>query len=91
MTRPLTRGVETSAYRPHQIRMLALACVAFFASARGQSFLISVFVDDFLTDTGVSRTWFSALTRRALSFQPSPCWRWDVSLTVVDYERPGAS
>jgi MFS family permease len=41
--------------------MLALACVAFFASAPGQSFLISVFVDDFLTGTGVSRTWFSAL------------------------------
>lgn len=41
--------------------MLILACVAFFASAPGQSFLISVFVDDFLADTGVSRAWFSAL------------------------------
>lgn len=61
MTQPITREPQVSAYRPHQVRMLVLACVAFFASAPGQSFLISVFVDDFLTDTGVSRAWFSAL------------------------------
>ncbi len=41
--------------------MLVLAGVAFFASSPGQSFLISVFVDDFLVGTGLSRTWFSAL------------------------------
>lgn len=50
-----------SAYRPHQVRMLLLAFVAFFASAPGQSFLISVFVDDFINGTGISRTGFSAL------------------------------
>lgn len=60
MTQHVTGVPEISAYRPHQVRMLTLACVAFFASAPGQSFLISVFVDDFPTGTGVSRTWFSA-------------------------------
>ncbi len=48
-------------YRPHQRQVLALATVAFAASAPGQSFLISVFVDDFLAGTGISRTAFSAL------------------------------
>ncbi len=41
--------------------MLALATVAFFATAPGQSFLVSVFVDDFLVGTGLSRTAFSGL------------------------------
>lgn len=41
--------------------VLALGAVAFFASAPGQSFLISVFVDDLLADTGLSRSTFSAL------------------------------
>lgn len=60
MTRtPLTE--PDRAYRGHQLRTLALAGVAFAASAPGQSFLISVFVDGFLAGTGVSRTWFSAL------------------------------
>lgn len=40
---------------------LTLAFVAMFASAPGQSFLISVFVDDMLDGTGLSRTAFSAL------------------------------
>lgn len=40
---------------------LALAFVAMFASAPGQSFLLSVFVDDLLEDTGLSRTVFSTL------------------------------
>lgn len=48
-------------YRRHQVRTLALASVAFAASAPGQSFLISVFVDDFLDGTGLSRTAFSTL------------------------------
>jgi MFS family permease len=52
---------HASGYRRHQVRMLALAAAAFFASAPGQSFLISVFVDDFLAGTGLSRTAFSAL------------------------------
>jgi len=41
--------------------MLTLATVAYVASSPGQSFLISVFVDDFLVGTGLSRTTFSAL------------------------------
>lgn len=41
--------------------MVSLAAVCFFASAPGQSFLISVFVDDFLAGTGLSRTAFSGL------------------------------
>lgn len=41
--------------------MVALAAVAYFASAPGQSFLISVFVDDLLDGTGLSRTTFSML------------------------------
>lgn len=40
---------------------LGLAFVAMFASAPGQSFLLSVFVDDLLEDTGLSRTVFSSL------------------------------
>ena len=40
---------------------LGLAFVAMFASAPGQSFLLSVFVDDLLEDTGLSRTVFSIL------------------------------
>jgi MFS family permease len=40
---------------------LTLAFVAMFASAPGQSFLISVFVDDMLRGTGLSRTVFSVL------------------------------
>lgn len=40
---------------------LGLAFVAMFASAPGQSFLLSVFVDDLLEDTGLSRTVFSGL------------------------------
>ena len=41
--------------------VVALAAVAFFASAPGQSFFISVFVDDLLADTGITRTTFSLL------------------------------
>lgn len=41
--------------------MVVLAAVCFFASAPGQSFLVSVFVDEFLAGTGLSRTTFSAL------------------------------
>lgn len=48
-------------YRKHQLFMAALAAVCFFASAPGQSFLVSVFVDDFLAGTGLSRTAFSGL------------------------------
>lgn len=48
-------------YRSHQLSMVFLAAVAFFASAPGQSFLISVFVDDLLEGTGLSRTTFSVL------------------------------
>jgi MFS family permease len=48
-------------YRSHQVTMMGLAAVAFFASAPGQSFLVSVFVDDLLVGTGLSRTTFSAL------------------------------
>jgi nitrate/nitrite transporter NarK len=40
---------------------LGLAFVAMFASAPGQSFLLSVFVDDLLEGTGLSRTAFSTL------------------------------
>jgi MFS family permease len=49
------------AYRSHQLRIAALAAVAFAASSPGQSFLISVFVDDMLAGTGLGRTTFSAL------------------------------
>ena len=48
-------------YRRHQVRTLGLAGVAFAASAPGQSFVISVFVDDFLAGTGISRPLFSGL------------------------------
>lgn len=54
-------GFDPTRYRPHQLRVLALATVAFAASSPGQSFLISVFVDEFLAGTGISRTAFSAL------------------------------
>lgn len=40
---------------------MALAAVAFTASAPGQSFLVAVFVDDMLAGTGLSRTAFSGL------------------------------
>ncbi len=40
---------------------LGLAFVAMFASAPGQSFLLAVFVDDLLKDTGLSRTVFASL------------------------------
>lgn len=56
-----TTSIPSPSYRHHQLRMLVLAGVAFFASAPGQSFLISVFVDDFLRDTGISRTAFAGL------------------------------
>ncbi|MGC0251207.1 MFS transporter [Pseudactinotalea sp. Z1748] len=49
------------AYRRHQLHSLGLAAAAFAASAPGQSFLISVFVDDFLAGTDLSRTTFSIL------------------------------
>src|SRR3989337_500720 len=48
-------------YRTHQLSLAALAAVAFFASAPGQSFLIAVFVDAMLTGTGLSRTVFASL------------------------------
>lgn len=40
---------------------LALAFTAMFVSGPGQSFLISVFVDDLLAGTGISRTAFSSI------------------------------
>lgn len=48
-------------YRAHQWRMVVLAAICFIASAPGQSFLVAVFVDDFLAGTGLSRTMFSGL------------------------------
>lgn len=51
----------TASYRAHQQLTLGVAVAAFFASAPGQSFLISVFVDDMLAGTGLSRTAFSGL------------------------------
>lgn len=51
----------TSGTRNTQVRILVLASIAFAASAPGQSFLISVFVDEFLAGTGLSRTAFSIL------------------------------
>lgn len=48
-------------YRSHQLSVAALAAVALFSSAPGQSFLIAVFVDDMLAATGLSRTVFSGL------------------------------
>lgn len=50
-----------AALRRHQLTIAVLAAAAFFASAPGQSFLISVFVDDILEGTGLSRTAFSGL------------------------------
>jgi MFS family permease len=57
---PIAPEVATGRRR-QQGRALALATIAFAASAPGQSFLISVFVDDFLHGTGLSRTAFSLL------------------------------
>lgn len=57
----MTGDADRAAYRTHQVSMVGLAAVALFASAPGQSFLISVFVDDLLEGTGLSRTTFSAL------------------------------
>ena len=51
----------TRPYRTHQLWMMGLAAVAFFASGPGQSYLVSIFVDDFLAGTGLSRTVFSGL------------------------------
>lgn len=51
----------TASYRAHQQVTLGIAVAAFFSSAPGQSFLISVFVDDMLAGTGLSRTAFSGL------------------------------
>lgn len=53
-----TRGRNS---RRLQSRALTLGLVAMFASAPGQSFVIAVFVDDFLEGTGLSRTAFSVL------------------------------
>jgi MFS family permease len=57
----VTESSTAEAYRAHQVRSVGLAAVAFAASAPGQSFLISVFVDDFLAGTELSRTAFSIL------------------------------
>ena len=54
-------STRTRPYRTHQLWMVGLAAVAFFASGPGQSYLISVFVDEFLAGTGLSRTVFSGL------------------------------
>lgn len=58
---PLDAGMHDDRYRRHQVQTLILAALAFAASAPGQSFLISVFVDDFIAGTGLSRTWFAGL------------------------------
>ena len=47
--------------RPGALLVLALAFTAMFVSGPGQSFLISVFVDDLLASTGISRTAFSSI------------------------------
>lgn len=47
--------------RPGARLVLALAFTAMFVSGPGQSFLISVFVDDLLASTGISRTAFSSI------------------------------
>ena len=47
--------------RPGAGLVLALAFTAMFVSGPGQSFLISVFVDDLLASTGISRTAFSSI------------------------------
>lgn len=57
----MTQIPPPETFRAHQWSMIVLATVAFFASAPGQSFLISVFVDEFLAGTGLGRTAFSAL------------------------------
>ncbi|MEZ5099131.1 MAG: MFS transporter [Thermoleophilia bacterium] len=46
---------------PGQARALALATVAMVASMPGQSYLVAVFLDDWLDGAGISRTTFSAL------------------------------
>lgn len=60
-TDPEDAATHAHDYRRHQLQTLVLAALAFAASAPGQSFLISVFVDDFIAGTGLSRTWFSGL------------------------------
>ncbi|HVM16982.1 MAG TPA: MFS transporter [Gaiellaceae bacterium] len=55
---------ETGGLRTHrglQRRAVALAFVAMFVSAPGQSFIVAVFVDEMLAGTGLSRTAFSVL------------------------------
>lgn len=61
LSMPTAAATHRRVYRRHQWRTLALATAAFAASAPGQSFLISVFVDDFLAGTGLTRTTFSLL------------------------------
>jgi MFS family permease len=53
-------GEPMRSRRP-QLVVLALAFVAMLASGPGQSIVISVFVDDMLDGTGLSRTAFSAV------------------------------
>ena len=50
----------STARRP-QLVVLGLAFAAMFASGPGQSFVIAVFVDELLVDTGLSRSAFSLL------------------------------
>jgi len=50
-----------SAARRPQLVVLGLAFAAMFASGPGQSFVIAVFVDELLVDTGLSRSAFSLL------------------------------
>jgi MFS family permease len=47
--------------RRRQLLVVALAFAAMLASGPGQSFLIAVFVDEMIADTGVSRTVFALL------------------------------
>lgn len=48
--------------------IVGLAAVAKFASAPGQSFLLAVFVEDLISDTGTSRTGFSLMYGAATVF-----------------------
>jgi len=54
-------GELLSAARRPQLVVLGLAFAAMFASGPGQSFVIAVFVDELLADTGLSRSAFSLL------------------------------